>query len=252
MVIKEEVYIRFIEEYRMLHIYLPKNYATSKKKYPVLYMFDGHNLFDDNDATYGKSWNLASYLDTNNIPLIIIGIECNHEGNKRLEEFSPYNFMDTYIGDIKGCGKQFMEWVVTDLKSWVDDHFRTLKSRKNTGIAGSSMGGLMALYGVLHHNDTFSKAACLSSFFYGIEEELINEIKDSSPALQTTIYLSYGSDEFRSKNQLARTTIAYQSFTHQLLKHNISIFPNLIFKGRHCEASWEKEVPVFIPYLFKK
>lgn len=79
---KFEVMITPFQCMRMIHVYLPDNYNESQEQYPVMYMFDGHNLFCDEDATYGKSWGLKDFLDNYDKKLIIVGIECNHEGMK--------------------------------------------------------------------------------------------------------------------------------------------------------------------------
>lgn len=250
MVIKHRVYIPFLDTMRMLHIYLPQEYETSHQSYPVLYMFDGHNLFYDEDATFGTSWDLKTWLDVHHYPLIIIGIECNHEGFRRLEEFTPFDFFDKQIGEIHAQGKQLMEWIVHDLKKAVDHHFRTLKGRKYTGIGGSSMGGLMALYSILHHNDIFSRAACLSPHLTGLLPSLQKEIEITQLCKNSRMYISWGSDEFRSKNQLAKSCNTLFRLTAALQNHRIQVYPTLIFKGRHSEASWRREVNTFLPYLF--
>ena len=247
---KHQIYIPCFGDMRTLHIYTPDAYATSNKRFPVLYMYDGHNLFYDEDATFGKCWGLKRYLEVQNIPLIVVGIECNHEGYKRLEEFSPYDFTDTNIGDIHGRGEALMQWVCDDLKKWIDRKYRTLPSRRHTGIAGSSMGGLMALYTICHHNETFSKAACLSPFLFGLKKEVDQEIVHASLSKDTHIYVSWGSDEFRSKNQLAKASIRLLEITRMLEHHQVHVYPNMIFKGRHAEESWEKELPICIPFLF--
>lgn len=250
MVEKQMIYIPCFEDMRMLHIYLPMDYAITKKHYPVLYMYDGHNLFYDEDATFGTSWNLKAYLDKHQIPLIIVGIECNHEGYSRLEEFSPYDFENREVGEIHGRGKEFMEWVVKDLKTWIDRRYRTMPSRRHTGIGGSSMGGLMALYSILHHNDVFSRAACLSPFVFGLKEDIDTEIAKSTLHKDTYLYISWGSDEFRSKNQLARGSIRLLELTRSLLDKDAHVYPNMTFKGRHSEESWQQEIDIFLPYLF--
>ena len=77
---------------RRTFVYLPDDWQTSGKKYPVLYMFDGHNLFFDGDATYGKSWGMLEYMDATQTPLIIAAVECNHDPNNgRLNEYSPFS-----------------------------------------------------------------------------------------------------------------------------------------------------------------
>ena len=84
---------------RKIWVYLPDDYDESRKRYPVLYMFDGHNLFDDSLATYGKSWGIRDYLDGTHLPLVVIGQDCNHTGNARLEEYSPFQpDSHTWIG----------------------------------------------------------------------------------------------------------------------------------------------------------
>lgn len=105
MIEKRDIYIPCFQDMRMLHIYLPEDYEKETRHYPVLYMFDGHNLFYDEDATFGRSWGLKRWLDEHTMPLIVVGVECNHEGNRRLEEFSPYDFSDATVGFIHGQGK---------------------------------------------------------------------------------------------------------------------------------------------------
>ena len=79
------------DEERRVYIYLPDSYRwRGRKRYPVLYMFDGHNVFLDSDATYGKSWGMKNFMDKSRTQMIIVGIECNHNSeldNSRLSEY---------------------------------------------------------------------------------------------------------------------------------------------------------------------
>ena len=131
MLIKEELYIDVYDTYRTMHIYLPDDIGD-EERLEVIYMFDGHNLYLDEDATYGTSWGLMEDLSKLNARVMIVGIECNHEGNMRLSEFSPYNFEDPYFGYVKGMGKQLFKWIVNTLKPYIDEHYPTLKERKYT------------------------------------------------------------------------------------------------------------------------
>ena len=249
MLKKIQVQIPCFRLKRMIHIYLPHDYYQSKKRYPVMYMFDGHNLFHDEDATYGKSWGLKKYLDENQIPLIIVGIECNHNGTERLSEFSPYTFEDPEWGHIEGKGIAFMNWVVNDLKPWIDKKFRTKPNRKYTSVGGSSMGGLMSFYSITWHNKTFSKAACLSSSFHFCNQEVVKLCNEKIQP-ETKVYMSWGSDEVDSKEQFTKECNYNLAVLRGLLKQTNQVYPNLIEGGRHCEADWEKEVPVYMEYLF--
>ena len=95
------------EEERRAYVYLPTMYdADPGRRYPVLYMFDGQNVFFDEDATYGKSWGVADYLDYTDTPLIVAAVECNAgANNERLVEYSPYRFDDKQYGHFDGKGK---------------------------------------------------------------------------------------------------------------------------------------------------
>ena len=83
MLIQQETWITPLDEARTIHLYIPDGLMPGQKV-PVLYMFDGHNLFVDEEATYGKSWGLKDYLEQTRLPLVVVGLECNHEGNRRL------------------------------------------------------------------------------------------------------------------------------------------------------------------------
>ena len=78
---------------RRAYIYLPDSYEKNPdKRYPVMYMFDGHNVFVDEDATFGKSWGMKKFMDETKKDLIIVAVECNHEGNRRLVEYAPFAY----------------------------------------------------------------------------------------------------------------------------------------------------------------
>mgnify|MGYP000120343992 CR=1 FL=1 len=83
-------------------------------------------------------------------------MECSHSpDNGRLSEYSPYDFADPQLGRFRGLGRETMEWLISDFKSEIDRQYRTLPDREHTFLAGSSMGGLMSLYGVLEYNHVF-------------------------------------------------------------------------------------------------
>lgn len=250
MIFKKNVWLTPFNMERTLHIYVPDDAENNTQRYPVLYMFDGHNLFEDSEATYGKSWGLKDYLDEHREKLIVIGMECNHEGNSRLSEYSPFHFYDRNLGMIEGLGKETMEWIVHELKPLIDQELPTLPDRPNTWIAGSSMGGLMSLYSITRYNTVFSKAACLSPFLAPMRKEMMDECRH--PLLpQTSVYLSWGSNETRSKRSFAYISKVNLEMANILNQQDIDLYLNLVVGGRHCEACWEKEIPVFMNF-FKK
>ena len=138
---------------RRLYIYLPRDYEVSGMRYPVMYMFDGHNVFYNSHATYGKSWGMKEFMTRTRLPLIIAAIECNHEGDRRLNEYAPWDVKIPKGRILEGRGELTMDWLAGPLKQMIDSEYRTLPERENTLIAGSSMGGLMALYAVTAYNE---------------------------------------------------------------------------------------------------
>ena len=235
------------DEERRLYVYLPKSYQTNRRKrYPVLYMFDGHNLFFDADATYGKSWGLKKYLEKTRTELIVVGIECNHDpDNGRLKEYSPFTFeKDGEL--VRGLGRTTMEWIVNELKPFIDENLRTLREREHTYIGGSSMGGLMSLYGVLRYNRVFSKAAALSPSVWIAPEKMFRMIKNARLKGDTVIYTDYGSEEFRNHEGMEEL---YKETIERLMERHIYVTSRVVPHGSHTEANWERQLPFAINTL---
>lgn len=234
------------ERERKAYVYLPVGYESGKK-YPVLYMFDGHNLFDDNEATYGKSWGLSAYLDWTQTPLIVAAVECNHEGHSRLSEYSPVSFTFKDGTPIKGRGRLYMDWLVGEFKPFIDDNLNTLPDRANTFIGGSSMGGLMTLFALAKYSKYFSKGAALSpSLWVEGEFELPEFIRTAKFRKDTTIYMDYGSREFNN-HETQRT--AFAETCAYLIKGGVYLTSRVVEGGTHSEASWERQVPYFMQAL---
>jgi len=209
-------------------------------------MFDGHNVFFDEDATYGKSWGMKKYMDRTRKQLIIVAVECNHMGNGRLEEYSPVNFDNATLGKIKGRGRIYMNWLIRELKPYIDENYRTLPDRNNTAICGSSMGGLMALYAGTVYNHIFQRAACLSPSIWVNTGKILELIAGAHIRRDTAIYMDYGSEEMFNH---AANSEALISTSHLLLTKRVNLALRVVPGGTHSEASWEKQIPIFMDCL---
>lgn len=232
---------------RTAYIYLPESYEKNPdRRYPVMYMFDGHNVFFDEDATYGKSWGMNDYMLKSGKELIIAAVECNHIGNGRMEEYSPFSYTNADLGKIKGLGKQYMDWLVNTFKPYIDDNYRTLPDRKNTILAGSSMGGLMALYGSCAYNRVFQRAACLSPSLWVCPEKVLEMAAKSRIKPDTTIYMDYGSREMTNHAASAQALI---SAAQLLMTKQVNLTLRIVPGGNHSEASWERQIPIFMDCL---
>ena len=234
------------EKPRRLYVYLPRGYVRSGQRYPVLYMFDGHNVFYDSHATYGKSWGMKEYLEKTGTPLILVAVECNPEGFQRLSEYSPWSFHASRpVGDVEGRGKITMDWFTTVLKPEIDRTYRTLPDREHTMIAGSSMGGLMAVYAATAYNEVFSGAAALSPSLWVSPKGLAELIKARPLLDPTRIYLDMGTAEEESTAPLT----GMFEVAKRLSKAGAFVSADVIPGGMHREADWEKRIPAFLNYL---
>lgn len=236
------------EEKRYAYLYLPESYFHEHDRhYPVLYMFDGHNVFYDSDATYGKSWGMKEYMDYTNTQMIIAAVECNHSpDNGRLREYAPFSFRDPHLGSITGQGSLTMDFMINSFKKEIDENFRTLPDREHTFIAGSSMGGLMSLYAVTQYNDVYSRAAALSPSIWCAKKNLDRMILDTSVLPDTCVYMDYGSNEMRHHASMERQ---FKRITGLLLEKHIFLTSRIVPGGDHCEASWERQIPFFMNVL---
>ena len=238
-------------EERFVYIYLPGSYFRQpERRYPVLYMFDGHNVFFDEDATYGKSWGMGRYMNRAHIQMIVVAVECSHDPDHgRLKEYSPFTFRSPDVGEIVGSGKKTMDWFAYELKPAIDENFRTLSDRENTFIAGSSMGGLMSLYALMQYNHIYSRAAALSPSLWTDPRKVKAMINKANLDPHTILYMDYGSNEFGNHRNMRRM---YGEISSLLMQKGVMLDSRIVPYGEHCEASWERQIPVFMKTLLYK
>ena len=255
-VFKHDIWYEPAQRDRTLHVYLPDGYGQSDERYPVMYFFDGHNLFFDQDATFGKSWGLKDYLDWWDKGLIIVGMECSHEGNGRLEEYCPYA-CHMFGHDITPLGEPTFQWIINDVKAWADENLLTWPHREATGIGGSSMGGLMSLYGTIVHNDVFSKAACLSTGLRMWGRHLRGELAAHKLDPDTRVYLGWGEAETGHTRKGADPVTessearAVRNFVHHMERQGVSTYQYFQPGGQHNEASWEQQNGRCLDFLWR-
>ena len=256
MIIKRDFTYSKEKKNRPLHIYLPDNYYETEERYPVMYFFDGHNLFFNEDATYGKSWGMKEFLSGWPKNMIIVGIECGHGEGERLSEYLPYPAEHGSFMKFEPKGDETLKWIIEEIKPVIDRDYRTYDNRQCTAIGGSSMGGLMALYGATRYNQIFSKAACVSSSIGICLTYIMNEIYRRPVDPDTRIYLSWGTKEAYQLDNIweeDRSSKTYQwnaRVAKKLEKEGAAVKMVSQVGGGHCEADWEKLVPDFMDFLW--
>jgi isoamylase len=174
---------------RDIKVYLPPSYVTSDKRYPVIYMHDGQNLFDEATA-FQHEWGVDETMEAlaeEGIEALVVGIP--NMGADRLNEYSP--FIDAKHGG--GQGEDYLSFIIGTLKPYIDGSFRTLPQREHTGIFGSSMGGLISLYAFFRYPHSFGFAGAMSPSLWFAEGAIYTSIEEAARK-DGRIYLDSGTD----------------------------------------------------------
>jgi predicted alpha/beta superfamily hydrolase len=241
--ISSEFEIPQLRKTRKVWALLPHDYDSSDEHYRVLYLHDAQNLFHE-DAPFG-SWQidkkLAVMSDYGIGNIIIIAIE--HGENERLQE---YNVGKTVLG--QGEGKKYIRFIADTLKPFIDKTYRTRPEREFTGIGGSSMGGLVSIFGGLMYPEVFGKLMIFSPSLWVIPKIKFPLLGIFEP-METRIYLYAGGDEGESMVKLAKK-FKKRLQKNEAIKNHIKIKLNINGEGKHNETYWSDEFPKAIEWLF--
>jgi len=236
---------------RRVWIYLPPGYASGSTRYPVLYMHDGQNVFDNATSFVGE-WGVDETLDSLNAlgdkDVIVVGVD--HGDAKRFDEYSPWK--NARFGG--GEGDRYVDFLVKTLKPYIDSHYRTLTDRVNTGIAGSSMGGLISLYAILKYPDVFSRAGIFSPAFW-VAPEAYSYVAAAPPLRSDSrFYFVIGAQEAANADEAATYVKDQERMVDSLVAHGLQRGRNIIAlsraDGKHSEWFWRREFPAAYQWLF--
>ncbi|WP_269530802.1 alpha/beta hydrolase [Chitinimonas sp. BJYL2] len=176
---------------RTLRLYLPPGYATNpERRYPVLYMHDGQNLYDPKLSYSGVPWGVDKTIDTlihkgEMQPVIVVGIDNTPE---RMAEYSP----DADPQHKGGKGDAYADFVIKTIKPYIDSHYRTLPDKANTVVMGSSMGGLVSFHIAMRYPDVVGSAASLSGSFWWNGGAMIKAVQARKTRWPVRLYLDAG------------------------------------------------------------
>lgn len=229
-----DFYMPQLNRWRRVWVYLPQDYYTSNNSYQTLYMQDGQNLFDL-ATSFAAEWKCDETMEdlqnkdsTNGI--IIIGID--NGGLTRIDEYSPWT-NPQYGG---GEGDEYTDFIINTLKPYMDANFRTLPTRENTGIMGSSMGGLISWYGGLAHQDVFSKVGVFSPSFW-FSPEVMTFASSTPKQYPTSFYFLAGSlegSETDANIKKVMKRMYANGFTKDEMKYQY------VQGGTHSETFWSQ------------
>jgi predicted alpha/beta superfamily hydrolase len=239
----QDFFIPQLNRNRRIWLYLPPDYATSSKKYPVIYMQDGQNLFDAFYSFAGE-WKIDESMDNlfmhGDYGAIIVGI--NNGGDDRTMEYSPW--INPGFGG--GDGEAYAAFLVNTLKPYIDSTYRTLPGREYTAIAGSSLGANISLYTAIEYQDVFSKVGMFSPALWMSDSSYVH-IHDKGITKNLRIYFVAGHRE--SDTNMADMTTMYNALIREGQDMNEMFFlgePD----GAHSEWFWAREYPDAYTWLF--
>ncbi len=225
---------------RRVWIYLPKDYTVGSKRYPVLYMHDGQNVFDDATSFSGE-WGVDEFLDTTLSKKSIV-VAIDHGGSKRVNEYCPYD-MERFG---KGEGDAYVDFLAKTLKPYIDKKYRTLKDSKNTFVAGSSMGGIISMYAVLKYPDVFGGAGVFSPAFW-VGPKIFTDIKERGKKVKGKIYFYAG--KLEGESMVPDMLKAFDAMAIISKSKMVSVIRD---DGKHNEPTWRKEFPLFYKWITEK
>ncbi|MEM9929944.1 MAG: alpha/beta hydrolase-fold protein [Bacteroidota bacterium] len=222
---------------------LPHNYYETDRRYPVLYLQDGQNLYDDH-APYG-SWGvdkqLASMSGRGQGDFIVVAID--HADDQRISEFTPS--FKTELG--RGDGQEYCRFLAKTLKPYIDGHFRTLPQARHTGIGGSSLGGLISIYAGMLYPETYDRLMVFSPSLW-VTPNLPHQLKEFTWRFRGKIYL-YGG-EAESSTMVPNMHRLQEGIESQAAPGQVEFRLEVDPHGQHNEARWGKEFPKAIEWLF--
>jgi predicted alpha/beta superfamily hydrolase len=231
---------------RTLRFYLPPSYSANPlKRYPVLYMHDGQNLFDAATASYGVEWGVDETVNSligsgQMDEVIVVGID--HTGSNRIYEYTPC-CDSTYGG---GGADLYERFILESVKPFVDANLRTLPGKANTALMGSSLGGLVSFYIGRRHPEVFSKVAGLSSSFWWNNQAMTVQVEQSTVKLPLRFYLDAGTNN----DGLTETTRMRNALAADGHVQGADLYYSVAQSAGHTESAWAARVYLPLTYLF--
>jgi predicted alpha/beta superfamily hydrolase len=242
---------------RDLYVYLPPSYDRSDACYPVIYMHDGQNLFDQMISYVGE-WQVDETMEAlsqEGVEAIVVGIP--NKGRRRLDEYGPFRDARLKIG---GSGDAYLAFIVETVKPLIDRDFRTLTAREHTGIIGSSMGGLISLYGFFRHPETFGFAGVMSPSLWFAQGAIFPFVQ-AAPTEAGKIHLDIGTYEgpdMRDHHQLPPTYVGRHILSLRQMRDlliqkgyrdGVDINYEEAPEAVHNETAWARRLPGALRFL---
>ena len=237
-------------------VYLPPGYGERGARHPVLYLQDGQNLFDPATAFGGQHWRAGetttALIESGRIPpLILVGIY--NTGEHRIDEYTPTHDRRRGGGDAGAYGR----FIVEELKPIIDEGYQTLPDRANTGIGGSSLGGLVSLYLALKHTDVFGKAAVISPSVWWDRRAILRDVRRGAALTERPmLWVDMGTAESRGAGSARRVLEDARLLKAGLLKSGWVEGETLHYEevegAVHSERAWGERFGRVLEWLYRQ
>jgi predicted alpha/beta superfamily hydrolase len=249
---------------RNVWVYLPPNYATSglNERYPVLYMHDGQNIFDDSTSANGE-WHVDEIVNalitTKKIPpIIIVGIQTRPA--ERMEEYTPSAVMrpSPPIGrpePFGGKGPIHARMLIEEIKPFIDTTYRTLADKANTSLGGSSLGGLMTMYTGISYPNIFGQLAVISPSVWWDGKMIIRHVMADTNGASQRVWLDIGDKEGAEATQGAQELsdwLVKKGWTLQTAKKQGNLAYSEVKNASHSETAWGERFDAVLLFLYGK
>ncbi len=242
-VLRDSIYVDYRNEKKTIHIYVPPQYEKDTvTRYPVMYFMDGEASFNDLE-NMGPEWQIDEVINaasvSNQPTAIVIGI---NQAKDRDAEYTPFINED----NPDAHGDKFAEWVATDLKAWVDTHYRTKTDPSSTTIGGISRSGMMAYYMMMAYPNTFGNAVIQSPAMWVDYEKLLAMELTKNQLSDKKVFISVGDREGRI--MIPHAKAIYQKFKVAGLPEDQLHFTLIKGEG-HWHVTWRKSFALAYPWL---
>jgi predicted alpha/beta superfamily hydrolase len=253
---------KIYHETRTLRILVPANYFSphnTHRSYPVLYMQDGQNLFDQ-ATSYAGEWHMDESVEHlvggfKIPPMFVVGID--NGGDKRSPEYLPYpdqhNDQDGASDEKSVHGKDYARFVVTEVMPFIEKRYRVSAGAMNTGIGGSSYGAVIALYTALQYPGTFGHLLVESPPLWIGNDQLLKDVQKAK-VLPRKMYVGIGTNEGGEDSELSAEVVKLvQELETDLRKKGMGPTRLKVVVeegGEHTEAAWSKRLPEAMLFLY--
>jgi predicted alpha/beta superfamily hydrolase len=239
-------------------VYLPPGYDRDKqRRYSVLYLHDGQNLFDGATSFIPEQeWRVdeaaQSLIAGGRIePLIIVGVY--NTGKDRVNEYTPVEDPNYKAG---GKADLYGRLLVEELKPFIDEAYRTKKGATHTGLGGSSLGGLVSIYLALKYPKVFGRVAVVSPSVWWAKNQIIRYVESLPKNPPLRIWLDIGTKEGRNAEEAQKTVNGARLLKETLIKKGWTLGKNLKYleapDAEHNERAWAARVEAMLEFLFPR